>query len=470
MFISPFDTKFVKNVSIIFFCMPTRDNGYMSDKSTRDPSQNPYSGTQYASQWESNPYANNNREDSVWDRIGNLMGFRTGADKWQDELDVRSQEYDAQLASIVREEEYNSESAKVARMKAAGLNPDLHGLQNASSASEMSEPETSPESNPEIGSPADLIGFGANFTSSLGTIANTLLSLEHSRLVNEGLATQNALDLIDLVNGSGTLFDMPDIDSSPSEGEEGIEGTALEGARAESGRINLIANSLYGSDPSTRGAKRAKLRFIRSMRSRQGTLSALQTHLTGEVGSRELRGDLNVVSAQLAGRKSVSNSTAIEGALLRSTLNDALHKANMAEIDRKWSEDSAHQDLVSEGMTNEAIQAAEIDPHRAAKAANAGFVADIANAGAEVAESDSRKKEAALAAEQARYEKEQYLILEELYRTWQNGSAAQRRKAQRQIRQHFGYGPVNEVSTGLNGGANVSARRSGSKVVRSLIK
>lgn len=216
-----------------------------SKKSSRSSSDNPYSGTQYEDLWNSNPYANNDREDSLWDSIGNLFGFRTGADKWQDELDVRSKEYDAQIASIAREEEYNSESSKVQRMREAGLNPDLQGIQSASSASEFSEPETSPESNSELDSPLSAFAFGESFTSSFSTIANLLLSLEHSSLINEGLANQNAIDLLGLIDDSGSLFDMPDISiDQVAEGEEGIEGTQVPASKAESGRIEVLANSL----------------------------------------------------------------------------------------------------------------------------------------------------------------------------------------------------------------------------------
>lgn len=458
--------------------MPTRDNGYMSDKSTRDPSKNPYLGTQYEEQWNSNPYANNNREDSVWDRIGNLFGFRTGADKWQDELDVRSQEYDAQLASVVREEEYNSESAKVARMKAAGLNPDLQGLGDASSASEMTEPETSPESAAESSSALDSVGkfisLGAGFTESLLKIGNMFLSLEQQGLLNEGLATDNASALVDLVNGTGSTFDMPDLDLSPiEEGQEGVEGVILDASTKISGRNQELANALYGF-PRSRRALRAKSDFLASMNRRNGTLSAFNQHLVGELTKATLSGDLNAAKAALQGRKSMSNAPILEKFMLRSVMNDLEYDAIVSDINLRFASDPDNQENLLQGMENQAIEVAETDPHLAAIAANAGFVADAADAGAVVDESKARKKQAALDKALAEYKQEQLKIVRDYYdELVDNNSGKPPRKMIRQYRNQFGLAPVNEPYYGgtlvTGGSANYSAsRRTSSSIVKRL--
>lgn len=457
--------------------MPTRENGYMSDKSTRDPLKNPYAGTQYEEQWNSNPYANNNRQDSVWDRIGNLFGFRTGADKWQDELDVRAQEYDAQLASVVREEEYNSEAAKVARMKAAGLNPDLAGLGDASSASEFSEPETSPESSAESSSALDSVGsiisLGSGFTESLLRLGNMFLSLEQQGLVNEGLAADNAANLIDLVNGAGATFDMPDLDLSPiEEGNEGVEGVILDASRKVSGRNQELGNHLFGF-PRSRSARKAKADFVHSMNGRNGTLSAFNQHIVGELTKATLSGDLNAAKAALQGRKSASNAPILEKFMLQSVMNDLEYDSIISSIELEFAQDKDNQADILQGMENEVIATAETDPHLAAAAANAGFVADVADSGAVVEESKARKKQAALDKALAEYKQKQLEIVQNYYNELvENNKGKPPRKMIRQYRNAFGLGPVNEpyyggtFVTGGNASYNRSSRSSSSIVKR----
>lgn len=458
-------------MSLKDFTMSTASPG-----SSYNRSSNPYAGTQYEDLWNSNPYAQNSRKDSIFDKIGNLFGIRTGADKWQDELDMRAREFDSQLASIVREEDYNSESSKVTRMREAGFNPDLMGIDSASSASEFAEPETSPESSTDAGAlqaAGGVLSFGTGFTKSLLDIGNTLLTLEHNSLINEGLANDNASNVLDLVSNAGNYYDMPDLDIDTSDlTPEEAEGVLLDSSKKVSGRIETIANMLFGS-PRSRSVARAKANFIKSMHGRSGTLSELNERLSKEVSAAVSKGDLNVARSQLKGRKSVSNSELIEGAVLESTLLDAWYQAELSSINARWISDEGNQDLISEGLTNEAVQAAEIDPHQAAKAANTGFSADIADANASIAESKVRSKEAEIAALDAEYRAQQWEIVKKTYDEWK---VKHPRRFRRQMLKRFGYTPVNEPSFGAfgNGGAttgfNYSNRRSSSSVVRKLVK
>ena len=97
-----------------------------------------------------NPYSQENRAQYNMGAIETLMhdwlGFRTGIDKYNEEMDNRSKEYLAQLATVQREEQYNSPEEQAARMRAAGLNPDISTQMNPGQASEFTEQETAPES------------------------------------------------------------------------------------------------------------------------------------------------------------------------------------------------------------------------------------------------------------------------------------------------------------------------------------
>ena len=99
---------------------------------------------------ENNPYSKQNRAQykmGVFEGLLSKWGFRTNADKYNEEMDNRANEYEAQLQSTQREEEYNSAAAQAARMRNAGLNPDLaENMPGAGEATEFKEPETAPES------------------------------------------------------------------------------------------------------------------------------------------------------------------------------------------------------------------------------------------------------------------------------------------------------------------------------------
>lgn len=442
----------------------SKTSGVKSD--SFDESLERFKGTQYEQMASSNPYENYDYTNSLWDYLGDTFGFRTAQDKHREDMALASREYISQLDSLKREEEYNSESAKVARMRQAGLNPDLQGLENASNASEFTEPETSP-SSPEGGEGAALISGVGSLINQVATIGNFFLTLEHSRLVNEGLQLENAFNLVDLVNGTGSTFDMPDLGNGEiQKGEEGIEGTALPASRIQSGRIEVLANSLFGSRNS-----RSKQNFIKSMRARQGTLSEMNSRLQGEVNAAVQQGSLNVARAQLKGRNSANTAELIESYMCRLLLNQSAYDAKVSEIEAKWINKPETQSRLEQGLDNEAIMAAEIDPHQAAAASNAGFSADIAESNAAIEESKAVTKEAELAQAKADFDKANHEAMVEYYEELKrrhNGKIP--RKAMRQFRQHFGYGPVNEPSSGLNMGANAtgSARRS-SSVARRII-
>lgn len=88
------------------------------------------------------------------------------------------QERDDALAIAQHQEEYNSEHEKIKRMRAAGLNPDLVGLESASTASEPNMPSGTPPDN------GDMTVFGAVRDS-----ANLFLSSVHEALgVAENIA------------------------------------------------------------------------------------------------------------------------------------------------------------------------------------------------------------------------------------------------------------------------------------------
>lgn len=136
----------------------------------------------YEKLYNSNPYINYEYQQSAWDKIGNYFGFRTSEDRTREEYAQRSKEYIAQLQSLAREEEYNSEVEQSKRQKEAGLNPALNGV-NPSQASEMTEtPMTLPDIQRNNGDDvSSFFGTFSNIVSSVIGLGSGLLSLQGQR-------------------------------------------------------------------------------------------------------------------------------------------------------------------------------------------------------------------------------------------------------------------------------------------------
>lgn len=121
----------------------------------------------------SNPYSEMPRVQTGWDRLLNWLGFRSGYDKAQEQYNLAGAEYNSQLEQLASEEAYNSPSAQAARMRAAGLNPDLTGV-SGEPASEFDNQQTPPNINAGTDvNPLDVVShIGSGVMSALtGTMA-----------------------------------------------------------------------------------------------------------------------------------------------------------------------------------------------------------------------------------------------------------------------------------------------------------
>lgn len=86
----------------------------------------------YDNLFAANPYVGLTYNRSPWQTFLGGLGFRTDYDRWLEEAQVNAAEYDAQVASIQQQNEYNSPANQAAMMRAAGQNPDLLGTQGVS--------------------------------------------------------------------------------------------------------------------------------------------------------------------------------------------------------------------------------------------------------------------------------------------------------------------------------------------------
>ena len=80
---------------------------------------------------------NNSYQQSWWDKLGNWIGFNTKEDSYRLELERLAKEWDsnAQMQNVT--DDYNSESSQSARQRAAGINPDLNGVDSGAASSSV---------------------------------------------------------------------------------------------------------------------------------------------------------------------------------------------------------------------------------------------------------------------------------------------------------------------------------------------
>lgn len=139
-------------------------------------------------------------ENTFWDNFSNFFGARSSADKMRMELKQRRQQEIANLVGVGREQKFNSESEQVKRMRAAGLNPDLQGLGDASKATESSELDPPDFSGLTTG--ADVVGtFGNALTSALSLFSG----IQSLRSVGVDIANK---EIDNAVSGHGRTFEL----------------------------------------------------------------------------------------------------------------------------------------------------------------------------------------------------------------------------------------------------------------------
>lgn len=96
-------------------------------------------GSDYDRLFEANPYRNLTYKKSWWQDLVSALGFRTDADRWREDAQVNSAEYDASVMSMIQQNNYNSPAAQASRMRQAGQNPDLLGTGDVASAASPAE-------------------------------------------------------------------------------------------------------------------------------------------------------------------------------------------------------------------------------------------------------------------------------------------------------------------------------------------
>lgn len=185
---------------------------------------NPYAqGTRYYDLWESNPYRTASSKRTFWDDVANAFGFRSSWDIADEQRIQAGKEYDAQIAQLKTEDEYNSPEQQAERMRAAGMNPDLLGTEGVSQAGEFAQEQTSPDYSGKeqvgkavqfVGALTQVISTGVNMTTGVASALGLFEELKSK-------SYSNADKLIDLAEKFvGNFAPNPSAGQSPEQQAE----------------------------------------------------------------------------------------------------------------------------------------------------------------------------------------------------------------------------------------------------------
>lgn len=158
----------------------------------------PQLGPRYQAMLDANPYRNQTYEKSGWQNLLSAMGFRTQADAFKENMAVQAAEYDASIAQKAYDESFNSPTAQTARMRAAGLNPDIDpGSISPGEAAQPAQDPSTPMQTTGDDNAANLLGGFANlvmegFSTAMGLVQNFQgIEANHLRNVLTSLQTED---------------------------------------------------------------------------------------------------------------------------------------------------------------------------------------------------------------------------------------------------------------------------------------
>lgn len=157
-------------------------------------------GSEYDRLFQANPYRNLQYKESLWQKLVSALGFRTDADRWREDAQVNSAEYDAGIFSMMQQNQFNSPESQAARMRQAGLNPDLLGLGDVASAASPAEDPNG--MSPNVGN-EEFSDFGNTVVSVFSramTIFKDFKSLEQMNTIIDSQNTDNAVKMIGAID------------------------------------------------------------------------------------------------------------------------------------------------------------------------------------------------------------------------------------------------------------------------------
>lgn len=313
-----------------------------------------------------NPYAAENRAAYKMGKVETFLhdnlGFRTGIDKYNEEMDNAAAAWQAQQANNAYEEEYNDAASQAARMQEAGINPDLSNNVNPGEATEFPEPEAAPESPAgidieafqkatEISSKIASIALDA-ITGSAGifsTITNTATNLGNYAIEKDIKEANLGKTLREMVKESyGEVEPIISGMSNLSGGTEwaaktfGGAGDFLAKARGLSGKNRKKFAFMYDSTINSATAKIKSAEKLGEINIANANPAVAAPYLYKQVEMQKVAHDAAIYDillekARLESQVLQENPELFKGmnvAEMRNTINKAVASGNEAEISK----------------------------------------------------------------------------------------------------------------------------------------
>lgn len=291
-----------------------------------------------------NPYRGQNYVKSPWQNFLTSLGFRTQSDAWQENMSVQAAEYDAAIAQKLYDQEYNLPINQVARMRAAGINPDLDGGSgiDSGSAQPLGEDPSTPMQS--TGDDFQLANFANSvlsvFSTSLG-IVQSMQGVVRGRIQNSLLATENETKFKDFAQSMSLNF-LPDKPDSVVD-EYGVESSWRDQAL---GRAKIFARKNL--------PKKMQDKFLAEVTAFWNGAPATNEAYTTWRNGLEERFQYGVK----------------RGAYGDLTIDDVLYGMTKPFSDYLLREMKGNAEYKAEKAENDAAYQKELDPHLAAEAQN----------------------------------------------------------------------------------------------------
>ena len=325
-------------------------------------------GDMYDQLFANNPYRNRSYNRGWLQSILSNMGFRTKYDDFREQMEYNAAEFDAGIFSMMQQNQYNSPEAQAARMRNAGLNPDLLGTGDVESAASPAEDPNG--ISPSATEAPDALSLVSTVSSGVLGIIPKVLSFATNLSQMKGIRIEN--DAKELSFGSAAVdaaskFFLEGITENDYKDafQSGNWDNILSAAKKDS---SYLAETMFSS-PSAR--KRFKLAY--GMHS-NGLISKMQKYKTYDEFEKYRKSLLN----QRASTFFDDNDETMES-LLSSFLGPLeAYQKRMNDINLKRAqlrESCAEQGLENLQIANQIVYEATIDAAGQASAENAANTA-----------------------------------------------------------------------------------------------
>lgn len=218
------------------------------------------SNPMYDAYYRANPYVGQTYRKTWLDRVFGGV-FRTGYDKWLNEMQMNSAQYNAGIVDLEQQNLYNSEVAKAQRMRDAGENPDLLGTGDVSDSAPIS-PDPQDAQIPDAEG-SQILGIVSTVGMSLVDLIPKTMSFMTNLTQLKGFRMDN--DLKELQFGSNA------VDFATKFFTEGLTKQDYEDAFSSGNFENLLSASEKDSDYLTNT-------FLSSDKARKAFKLAYGTH------------------------------------------------------------------------------------------------------------------------------------------------------------------------------------------------